>query len=59
MVQRKVLGGAALLLVSSVVLFVAGLAEPSLLTIVGLTLSALGLAAGSLLLGTSEGERPV
>jgi hypothetical protein len=59
MVRTKVLGGAALLLISSVVLFVAGLAEPSLLTIAGLTLSALGLAAGSLLLGTSEGERPV
>ncbi len=56
----KVTGGALLLLVSSVVLFAAGLAETTLVTTAGIALAALGLAAGSLLLGTSDSEsRPV
>ncbi len=56
----KVVGGALLLLVSSVVLFAAGLAETSIVTAAALTLAALGLAAGSLLVGTSESDgRPV
>jgi len=59
MAQTKVLGGVALLLLSSVVLFAAGLADTSLLTGAGLALASLGLAAGSLLLGTSEEGRPV
>jgi hypothetical protein len=59
MERNKVLGGAVLLLFSSVVLFAASAAELSLLTGAGLALASLGLAAGSLLLGTSEGGRPV
>ena len=56
----KVVGGSVLLLVSSVVMFAAGLAETSMLTIAGLTLASLGLAAGSLLIGTSDSDgRPV
>jgi len=56
----KVAGGALLLLASSAVLFAAGSFDVSIATAAGLALASLGLAAGSLLVGTSESDgRPV
>jgi hypothetical protein len=55
----QVLVGAVLLLVgTAVILAVSGRFVPGLPEIAG-SLAALGLAAGVLLLGTSDGERPV
>jgi hypothetical protein len=55
----QVLVGAALLLVGTVVILaVGGRFVPGVPGIIG-SLAALGLAAGVLLLGTSDGERPV
>lgn len=60
MEQTKVIGGVVLLVISSVVLFAAGLSDVTALTAAGLALASLGLAAGSLLVGTSDSEgRPV
>jgi len=60
MEQTKVIGGVVLLVISSVVLFAAGLSDVTALTAAGLALASLGLAAGSLLVGTSESDgRPV
>jgi hypothetical protein len=54
---KKVAGGTGLLLVSSVILLGTGVSNsiPAALVVV----AALGMAAGALLLGTSEGGRPV
>jgi len=60
--KRKVQIGAVLLLISSVLIFGAGVVD---IGISGLTagiaagFAALGLAAGALLVGTSEDGRPV
>ena len=54
---KKVAGGAGLLLVSSVILLGTGVSNsiPAALVV----LAAIGMSAGALLLGTSEGGRPV
>jgi hypothetical protein len=54
---KKIAGGAGLLLVSSVILLGTGVSNsiPAVLV----ALAAIGMAAGALLLGTSEGDRPV
>jgi len=60
--KRKVYAGAALLVVSSVLILVSGPFDIGLSsTIAGVlaAVAALGLAAGSLLLGTSEEGRAV
>jgi len=60
--KRKVYAGAALLVVSSVLILVSGPFDIGLsTTIAGVIagVAALGLAAGALLLGTSEDGRPV
>jgi hypothetical protein len=54
---KKIVGGAALLLVSSVILLGAGMSNG--IPVVLIVLAAFGMAAGALLLGTSEGGRPV
>jgi hypothetical protein len=55
----RVLVGAALLVVGTIVILaVSGRFVPGVPEILG-SLAALGLAAGVLLLGTSDGERPV
>jgi len=56
--RRKVVAGTVLLLVSTLLILLAGplnIAVPA----VGAGLAALGLAAGALLVGTSEDRRPV
>jgi len=53
---RKLAAGGALLFVSSFVIIALGVAD---LPIVLGAVAALGLAAGALLVGTSEGGRPV
>ncbi|MFW6018555.1 MAG: hypothetical protein ACOCPX_07010 [Halapricum sp.] len=53
---RKLAVGGGLLLISSVVIIALGVAD--LPVVVG-AVAALGLAAGALLVGTSEGGRPV
>jgi hypothetical protein len=55
--KKKVAGGAALLLVSSVILLGTGVSNS--IPVLLIVLATLGMAAGSLLLGTSEGGRPV
>lgn len=50
--------GAVLLLISSVLIIATGL-EQIHVPILAASVSTLGLAAGSLLVGTSEGGRPV
>lgn len=50
--------GVVLLLISSALILGTGLQEVPLPAVVG-SVAALGLAAGSLLVGTSEGGRPV
>jgi len=56
--MRKVVAGAALLVVSSVVILGAGQVETGLPPMLA-SVAALGLAAGALLVGTSESARPV
>ncbi|MBX0293552.1 hypothetical protein [Haloarcula nitratireducens] len=56
--KRKMLLGGVLLFVSSVLILTAGPISLGIPSIVG-GLAALGLAAGSLLVGTSEDGRPV
>lgn len=56
--KRKVGIGVALLLISSVLIVGTGQVEAGLPDILG-SLAALGLAAGALLVGTSENARPV
>jgi hypothetical protein len=55
--KKKVAGGAALLVVSSVILLGTGVSNS--IPVLLIVLATLGMAAGSLLLGTSEGGRPV
>ena len=50
--------GVVLLLISSVLILGAGVQGLNL-PIIGASIAALGLAAGALLVGTSEGGRPV
>lgn len=56
--KHKIMLGAVLLLVSSVLILGVGVQGIGLPTVAG-SLAALGLAAGSLLIGTSEGGQPV
>ena len=56
--KRKVLSGAVLLLISSAIILTEGGASDVMPVVVG-SLAAVGLAAGALLVGTSEGGRPV
>ena len=55
---RKVAAGALLLLVSTALILVTGTSGLAVPLVVA-TVATLGLAAGSLLLGTSENKRPV
>ena len=55
---RKVQVGALLLVVSSILIFSAGVVDIGVSGLVA-GLAALGLAAGALLVGTSEDDRPV
>jgi len=60
--KRKVYAGAALLVVSSVLILASGPFDIGFSTTVAgvmAAVAALGLAAGALLLGTSEDGRPV
>jgi hypothetical protein len=54
---KKIVGGAGLLVVSSAILLGAGMTGGIPVALV--VLAAFGMAAGALLLGTSEGGRPV
>lgn len=56
--MRKVVAGAALLVLSSAVIVGSGQVEFGLPRVLA-SLAALGLAAGALLVGTSENARPV
>lgn len=56
--KRKVIAGAALLLISSVLILGSGQIEAGLPRVAA-SVAALGLAAGALLVGTSENVRPV
>lgn len=56
--MRKVLAGAALLVLSSVLIVGSGQVEFGLPRILA-SVAALGMAAGALLVGTSEKARPV
>lgn len=55
---RKVVAGAALLVLSSVLILSSGQVEVGLPRVLA-SLAAIGLAAGALLVGTSEKARPV
>lgn len=55
---RKVIAGAVLLVLSSVLILGSGQVEIGLPRILA-SVAALGLAAGALLVGTSENARPV
>jgi hypothetical protein len=54
---KRIVGGVGLLVVSSAVLLGAGMTSGIPVPLV--VLAAFGMAAGALLLGTSEGGRPV
>lgn len=57
--QTKIFLGAALLLVgTAIILYVSSAGEAILPGLIG-SVAALGMAAGALLVGTSEGGRPV
>lgn len=57
--KPKILAGAALLLVgTAIILYVSSAGEAILPGLIG-SAAALGMAAGALLVGTSEGGRPV
>ncbi|WP_247007900.1 hypothetical protein [Halorientalis litorea] len=56
--KRKVMLGAVLLVVSSALILAAGQLGAGV-PVFAATLAALGLAAGALLVGTSEDRRPV
>jgi hypothetical protein len=57
--KPKILAGAALLLVgTAIILYVSSAGEAVLPGLIG-SAAALGMAAGALLVGTSEGGRPV
>jgi len=56
--STKIVLGALLLVISSALILGTGLQDLGMPTVAG-SLAALGLAAGSLLVGTSEGGQPV